>query len=101
MAKISMIFRDVLRSKIVKQYKAKRLALKETIQNIHLDYDERMVAQQKLQDLPRDASPTRQRRRCAKCGRSRGVYRKFGLCRIHLREYAMDAKVPGITKASW
>ncbi|MEM6331937.1 MAG: 30S ribosomal protein S14 [Planctomycetota bacterium] len=54
-----------------------------------------------LQKLPRDASPTRYRELCALTGRSRGVYRKFKLSRIKLRELALEGKVPGMRKASW
>src|SRR5215213_9135384 len=39
--------------------------------------------------------------RCQRCGRARGYYRKFGLCRICLRGLAHDHKIPGVTKASW
>ena len=55
----------------------------------------------KLQKLPRDAGPTRQRRRCRVSGRPHGVYRKFGLGRNKLREAAMRGDIPGLTKASW
>lgn len=44
---------------------------------------------------------TREYNRCQRCGRSRAYYRKFGLCRICLRELAHEGKVPGVTKASW
>ena len=54
-----------------------------------------------LQMLPRDASPTRVRNLCALTGRSRGVYRKFKLSRIKLRELAHQGKIPGMRKASW
>jgi small subunit ribosomal protein S14 len=43
----------------------------------------------------------RQHNRCLKCGRPRGYYRKFGLCRICFREDAHCGFIPGITKASW
>lgn len=43
----------------------------------------------------------RQRNRCRICGRPRGFYRKFGLCRIHVRELALSGYLPGVTKASW
>ena len=43
----------------------------------------------------------RQYNRCRRCGRPRGFYRKFGLCRICLRELANEGKIPGIRKASW
>ncbi len=44
---------------------------------------------------------TRRYSRCNRCGRPRAVYRKFGLCRICLRELAHDGAIPGMTKASW
>jgi small subunit ribosomal protein S14 len=43
----------------------------------------------------------RQRNRCRLCGRPRGYYRKFGLCRIHLRDLALQGYLPGVIKASW
>lgn len=43
----------------------------------------------------------RQYNRCQRCGRPRGYYRKFGICRICLRELALDGKIPGMRKASW
>ncbi|MBE3550193.1 MAG: SSU ribosomal protein S14p (S29e) [Brockia lithotrophica] len=39
--------------------------------------------------------------RCKRCGRARAVYRKFGLCRICLRELAHRGQIPGLKKASW
>ena len=39
--------------------------------------------------------------RCSKCGRPHSVYRKFGLCRICLRELAHQGAIPGMTKSSW
>ena len=51
--------------------------------------------------LPRDASPSRQRTRCALTGRPRAVYQKFGLGRNKLREATMRGDVPGLRKASW
>jgi small subunit ribosomal protein S14 len=61
----------------------------------------RAAAQAKLQALPRDSSPTRHRNRCAITGRSRGVYRKFGLSRVKLREAFNRGDIPGLVKASW
>jgi len=44
---------------------------------------------------------SRQVRRCQLCGRPRGVYRKFRICRICLRNLAHEGKIPGMKKASW
>lgn len=54
-----------------------------------------------LSRLPRDASPTRLHNFCALTGRSRGVYQKFKISRIMLRELALAGKIPGMRKASW
>ena len=101
MAKTNMVEREKRRAKIVKKYAARRAALKETIRDPKTGAEERAAAQVKLQSLPRDANPTRQRNRCAITGRSRGVYRKFGLSRVKLREAAHRGDIPGLTKASW
>lgn len=101
MAKKSMIARELKRTKLVARYAETRKKLKATIRNIHSSDDERQVAQAKLNAMPRDASPTRQRSRCAITGRPHGVYRKFGLGRNKLREGAMRGEIPGLTKASW
>ncbi|MGF6494298.1 small subunit ribosomal protein S14 [Luteibacter sp. 621] len=101
MAKTSMIERDLKRSKLAKKYAAKRAELKAIVLSATASYDEKMEAQTKLQKLPRDASPSRQRNRCALTGRPRGVYSKFGLGRNKLREATMRGDVPGLRKASW
>ena len=43
----------------------------------------------------------RVRNRCKRCGRPRGYYRKFGMCRLCFREQAHKGNLPGVTKASW
>ena len=101
MAKTSMVNRDVKRTKLVKKHAVKRDALKKIVSSTTASFDEKMDAAVKLQKLPRDSSPSRQRNRCALTGRSRGVYAKFGLGRNKLREYAMKGEIPGIVKASW
>ena len=101
MAKTSMVNRDIKRTKLVKKYAAKRAELKAIVLNPNASYDEKMDAQSKLQKLPRDASPVRQRNRCELSGRPRGVYRKFGLGRNMLRKATMNGDVPGLRKASW
>ncbi len=101
MAKTSMIARENKRAMIVQKYAAKRAALKAVLKDFKASDDEKWEAQVKLQKLPRDSSPVRQRNRCRITGRPHGVYRKFGLCRNKLREAAMRGDVPGLTKASW
>ncbi|MGH8140470.1 MAG: 30S ribosomal protein S14 [Steroidobacteraceae bacterium] len=101
MAKTSMVERERRRARIVKRYAAQRAQLKELIRSPRTSQDERAAAQVKLQSLPRDSSPARQRNRCAITGRSRGVYRKFGLSRVKIREVANRGEIPGLTKASW
>ena len=101
MAKLSMINREVKRVKTAQKFAAKRTAIKAVIDDSSKTDEERYEARLKLQQLPRDASPTRQRNRCAITGRARGVFRKFGLGRMKLRELAMKGEIPGMTKASW
>ena len=101
MAKIAVINRDQKRRDTVKKFAAKRAALMAIITNVSLSEEERFAARQKLQALPRDSSPVRLHNRCALTGRPRGVFSKFGLGRIKLREYAMRGEIPGVVKASW
>ena len=101
MAKKSMIAREVKREKLVKRYATRRAELKAIIRNLKSSDEERSAAQQKLNAMPRDSSPSRQRNRCAITGRPHGFYRKFGLGRNKLREAAMSGEIPGLTKASW
>ena len=101
MAKTSMINRDLKRKKIAQKFAAKRTELKALIRNPKTTESVMEDALLKLQALPRDASPTRQRNRCELTGRSRGVYRKFALGRHKLREATMRGDVPGLRKASW
>jgi small subunit ribosomal protein S14 len=101
MAKVSMKNREAKREKLAAKYAVKRAELKALIVNPESSDDERWDAQVALQKLPRDSSPVRQRRRCQITGRPHGVYRKFGLSRIKLREAAMRGDVPGLKKASW
>jgi small subunit ribosomal protein S14 len=52
-------------------------------------------------NLKKQKFQVRFRNRCRVCGRPRGFYRKFGLCRIHLRDLALQGYLPGVIKASW
>lgn len=101
MAKRSMIERQTKRLKTVQKYAAKRAEYRRVIRSPQSTDEERMAAQQKLQALPRDASPVRLRNRCSISGRPHGYYRKFGLSRNKLRESTMRGEIPGLSKASW
>lgn len=101
MAKTSMIEREIKRARKVKKFAGKREQLKATVNSKTASDEERWAAQQQLQALPRDGSPTRLRNRCRLTGRPRGVYRKFGLARNKLREAAMRGEIPGLVKSSW
>lgn len=101
MAKTALINREEKRRRMVKKYAAKRAELMAIIDDANRGDEERMEARLKLQAMPRDASPTRLRNRCALTGRPRGVFRKFGLCRNKIREFAMNGDIPGVIKASW
>ena len=101
MAKTNMVEREKRRAKIAKKYAAKRAQLKELIRSPKTSPEARAEAQAKLQAQPRDASASRGRNRCQITGRSRGVYRKFGLARVKIREVANRGEIPGLSKASW
>ncbi len=101
MAKLALINREEKRRKLVAKFAAKRAVLIAQINDFKLPEEERMAARLKLQQLPRNSSPVRERKRCELTGRPRGVFRKFGLCRNKLRDLAFRGEVPGMTKASW
>ncbi len=101
MAKTNMIEREKKRAVLAARYAKKRIKLKETIASVAASDEEKAKAVIALQKLPRDSSKSRQRSRCQLTGRSRGVYKKFGLGRHKLREAANRGEVPGLKKASW
>jgi small subunit ribosomal protein S14 len=101
MAKLAVKLREQKRRLIVAKFKTRRQALLDVLRDPRAQDEDREAAREKLQKLPRDASPTRLRNRCAITGRPRGVYRKFGLGRNKLRDLAMRGEVPGVIKASW
>ena len=101
MAKLAVINRQYKRVKLVAKYAKRREALIGIIENSKMSDEDRFAARLKLQQLPRNANPTRLRNRCSLTGRPRGVFSKFGLGRNKLREYAMRGEIPGIVKASW
>ncbi len=101
MAKLSSVQKNLFRQKLINKYKSKREILKSKIKNKNLSLDERIIYQNKLNDLPRNGSSIRHRNRCEITGRPRGNYRKFGLSRIKLRELSMTGDLPGVVKSSW
>ena len=101
MAKQSSIQKNLNRRNIVIKFKKRRYELKKQIMQKNLSLEERFKLQSKLNDLPRDGSNIRVRNRCKLTGRTRGVYRKFGLSRIKLRELSMAGSLPGVVKSSW
>ena len=101
MAKNSMKAREAKRTKLVAQFAEKRAALKAIISDVKTSDDDRWDAVLKLQALPRDSSPSRQRNRCNVTGRPHCYLRKFGMSRIKVREAAMRGEIPGLKKASW
>ena len=101
MAKLAVVNRDKKRRKTVAKYAARRTALLETINDVKRSDEDRQEAREKLQQLPRNASPVRLRNRCSLTGRPRGVFRKFGLARNKLREIALRGEIPGLITASW
>lgn len=101
MAKTSMKNREAKRQQLVAKYAAKRAALKAIINSPSSSDEQRWDAVIKLQKQPRDASASRLHNRCQLTGRPHGVFRKFGLSRIKLRENTLRGNVPGLVKASW
>ncbi len=101
MAKISMKERELKREKLVAKYAEKRAALKAIILNPNSSEEAVWEAQMKLQKLPRDSSKSRLRKRCQLTGRPHGVFNKFKLSRIKIREEGMKGNIPGLKKASW
>lgn len=101
MAKKSMIEREKKREKLVKQYAAKRAALKEIANDDSKSMEERFTARLDLAKLPRNSSPTRLHNRCQLTGRPHAYYRKLKVSRIMLRELGSNGQIPGMVKSSW
>jgi small subunit ribosomal protein S14 len=101
MAKKCLKIRNEKRKKISQLHRAKRQKLMAIADNESLNFEERLMAQAKLAQMPRDGSPSRYRNRCSLTSRPRGNFRKFGLSRIALRELASWGQIPGLVKSSW
>jgi small subunit ribosomal protein S14 len=101
MAKKSSIEKNARRAKMAKALGPRRARLKALARDRDADPEDRFEAQLKLARLPRNSSLTRVRNRCSLSGRPRGVYRKFGLSRIAVRDLASSGQIPGMVKSSW
>jgi small subunit ribosomal protein S14 len=100
-AKKSIKQREAKREKLVAKHAKKYAELKAVIDDGKRSEEERYLARLELQQLPRNANPTRLRNRCALTGRARGTFRTFGLARTKIRELAFRGEIPGVVKASW
>ena len=101
MSKKSLIERNLKRKKLTARDAGKRARLKAASRDESLSQEDRFAARIKLAALPRNGSETRIRNRCELTGRPRGNYRKFKICRIALRDMALDGQIPGMVKSSW
>ena len=101
MAKLSSVQKNLNRQKLIEKFSNKRKVLKKKIMDKSISIEERLKLQNKLNDLPRNSANIRYRNRCKLTGRTRGVYRKFGLSRIKIRELSMSGDLPGMVKSSW
>jgi len=101
MAKKSSIERNKKRRAMSQQYATKRDALKAIAADQSRSPEERFAARMKLAKLPRNSSKVRIRNRCELSGRPRGVYRKFRMSRIAVRDLASTGRIPGMVKSSW
>lgn len=101
MAKNSQVLRDKKRDKLIAKYAARREELRNKLKDPNIDIDEKLEVSARLSKLPLNSCPTRKTRRCMLTGRSKAVYRKFGLSRNQLRDLALRGELPGVTKSSW
>ena len=100
MARKAILERESKKAKLVKKYQTRRQELKKIIKS-SVDMDAVMKAQTSLARLPINSCAARHSTRCQQCGRAHAVYRKFGLCRICLRNQLMFGNVAGGRKSSW
>ncbi len=101
MAKVSLIQREAKREKMVAKFAKRYAELRAVADDAKKSDEERYAARLALQQLPRNANPTRLRSRCELTGRPRGTFKKFGLSRNKIRELAFKGDIPGVVKASW
>ncbi|MCP3983223.1 MAG: 30S ribosomal protein S14 [bacterium] len=101
MAKKSQVLRDQKRRRLIAKYAERRAELRKRLNDPNVGVDEKYEIQAAFAKMPRNSCPTRLTRRCRVSGRSKAVYRKFGLSRIALREMTLRGELPGMRKSSW
>ena len=101
MAKKSQVLRDERRKALIAKHAEKRAELRKRLNDPEVSVEEKLEIQEQFAKLPRNSCPTRLTRRCQVSGRSKAVYRKFGLSRIALREMTLRGELPGMRKSSW
>ena len=101
MAKTSQVLRDKRRAKLIAKYAERRAELRARLKDPNVPTEEKFDIQAEFARMPRNSCPTRLTRRCRLTGRARGVYQKFGLSRIALREMTLSGELPGMRKSSW
>ncbi len=101
MAKKSQVLRDEKRQRLIAKHAEKRAELRKRLNDPEVSVEEKYEIQAAFAKLPRNSCPTRLTRRCRVSGRSKAVYRKFGLSRIALREMTLAGELPGMRKSSW
>ncbi len=101
MAKTSQVLRDQRRAKLIAKYAERRAELRGRLKDPNVSSEEKFEIQIQFARLPRNSCPTRLTRRCRLTGRARGVYQKFEISRIALREMTLSGELPGMRKSSW
>ena len=101
MAKLSQVLRDQKRDVLIDKYAARRDELRRQLKDPDMSPEDKQIVSAAMTKLPLNSCRTRKTRRCMLTGRSKAVYRKFGLCRIVLRDLALRGDLPGVTKSSW
>ncbi|MEL6431072.1 MAG: 30S ribosomal protein S14 [Planctomycetota bacterium] len=101
MAKTSAVQKNERRQRLVEKYAARRAEMKSIIESSQATEEAKDEARAKLASFPKNSNPNRVRNRCSFTGRPRAVYRRFGVCRMVLRDLAHEGKIPGMRKSSW
>ena len=86
---------------MVANYEIEKLRLKAIVKNKILPEIVQKSAKEDLAKHPKDSSIARVNNRCVLTGRSRGVIREYGLCRMKFRDLADHGKISGMTRSSW